>query len=335
MRRNAKILKTHTPKLFKAAVQEAAALLRRGEVVALPTETVYGLAANALDASAVRKIFETKGRPPHNPIIVHVASLEMARACLRRWPRAAGRLARAFWPGPLTLVLFRAPQIPDIVTAGGPTVGVRWPSHPFIQAVIRECGFPIAAPSANPFSQLSPTTAEHVRKGLGRRISLIVDGGPAQVGIESTVLDLSVTPPVLLRPGMIHEEALALVLGKLRAATKASGQFLKSPGQLPKHYAPQAKLIVLSWQDDAHLRKQLAELKIPPRQSHILAHTHIPAGPFAQISVLPHEPQAFARSLYAELHRADEAGALHIIVEALPKGPEWKAIADRLHRAAA
>jgi L-threonylcarbamoyladenylate synthase len=231
-------------------------------------------------------------------------------------------------------VLPRGAKIPDIVTAGGPTVGVRWPSHPFIQAVIRECGFPIAAPSANPFSRISPTTAEHVRKGLGERIPLIVDGGPAQVGIESTVLDLSVTPPVLLRPGMIHEEALASVLGKLRSGTKTSGPILKSPGQLPKHYAPQAKLLVLSWQDDADLRKQLKTLKVPGNAARVLAHTHVPTGSFGQISVLPHEPQAFARSLYAELHRADEAGARCIIVEALPKGTEWKAIADRLERAA-
>jgi L-threonylcarbamoyladenylate synthase len=139
---------------------------------------------------------------------------------------------------------------------------VRWPSHPFIQAVIRECGFPIAAPSANPFSRISPTTAEHVRHGLGNRIPLIVDGGPSQVGIESTVLDLSVTPPVLLRPGMISEQALASVLGKLRTGTNSTGTILKSPGQLPKHYAPQGKLLVLSWVDEADLKRQLEGLKV-------------------------------------------------------------------------
>jgi L-threonylcarbamoyladenylate synthase len=332
MSESAKILKTDTRDLFESAVSQSAELLRAGEVVALPTETVYGLAANALDPSSVAKIFTVKGRPANNPIIVHVASLEMARACVKRWPKAAGLLARAFWPGPLTMVLPRAAVIPDIVTAGGSTVGVRWPSHPFIQAVIRECGFPIAAPSANPFSSISPTTAEHVRKGLGNRIPLIVDGGAAQVGIESTVLDLSVTPPALLRPGMIHDEALASVLGKLRSGTKSSGAVLKSPGQLPKHYAPQAKLLVLAWRDEADLRAQLKELKIPGKEVRVLAHTHSPA--FGQVSVLPREVQAFARSLYAELHAADEAGARFIIVEALPKGAEWKAIADRLQRAA-
>ncbi len=164
------ILSTHTPALFASAVQRAAGLLRAGEVVALPTETVYGLAANALEAKAVAGIFQIKGRPANNPIIVHVASLEMARLCCRQWPAAAEKLARAFWPGPLTLVLPRARTIPDAVTAGGDTVGVRWPSHPFIQAVIRECGFPLAAPSANVSSRLSPTNAEHVRAQLGGKI---------------------------------------------------------------------------------------------------------------------------------------------------------------------
>src|SRR6266581_8986016 len=174
---NAELLSTHTPALFTAAVKRAVELLRAGEVVALPTETVYGLAANALDAKAVSRIFEIKGRPAQNPIIVHVAGIEMAKRCVAHWPVLAEKLARAFWPGPLTLVLPRAQEIPEVVTAGGPTVGVRWPSHPFIQAVIRECGFPLAAPSANPSNRVSPTNAEHVRKYLGGQVPLIVDGG--------------------------------------------------------------------------------------------------------------------------------------------------------------
>src|SRR4051812_948742 len=202
------VLATHTRDLFNAAVKKAVELLRAGQVVALPTETVYGLAANAWDARAVERIFEAKGRPAHNPIIVHVASLELARQCVAGWPELGEKLARAFWPGPLTLVLPRSSTIPEVVTAGGPTVGVRWPSHPFIQAVIRECGFPLAAPSANPSNQVSPTNAEHVRLGLGDKIPLIVDGGQSQVGIESTVVDLATSPPKGLRPGMIHEESL-------------------------------------------------------------------------------------------------------------------------------
>ena len=163
------LLSTHTPALFAAAVKRAAERLRAGEVVALPTETVYGLAANALDEKAVSKIFEAKGRPAHNPIIVHVAGDAMARECVAEWPAVAEKLARAFWPGPLTLVLPRAESIPANVTAGGATVGVRWPGHPFMQAVIRECGFPLAAPSANLSNRISPTNAEHVTRWPTRR----------------------------------------------------------------------------------------------------------------------------------------------------------------------
>src|SRR5256885_1884981 len=181
------VLATHTRALFTAAVKRAVELLRAGEVVALPTETVYGLAANAFDARAVSRIYEIKGRPAHNPIIVHVAGVQMARRCIANWPPLADKLARAFWPGPLTLVLPKARELPDIVTAGGATVGVRWPSHPFIQAVIRKCGFPLAAPSANLSNRVSPTNANHVRQQLGDKLRLIVDGGQSRVGIESAV----------------------------------------------------------------------------------------------------------------------------------------------------
>ncbi len=170
----ADVLPTHTPALFEAAVARAWELLRAGELVALPTETVYGLAANALDARAVAKIFEVKGRPAHNPIIVHVGSVAMAGRCVTAWPEIAERLAKAFWPGPLTLVLPRSAAIPDSVTAGGATVGVRQPAHPFIQAVIEACDFPLAAPSANLSTRVSPTNAMHVKKSLGNKIRLIV-----------------------------------------------------------------------------------------------------------------------------------------------------------------
>src|SRR5271170_8203841 len=180
---SAEILQTHTPELFQKAVQRAADLLRDGQVVALPTETVYGLAANALVETAVAKIFQIKGRPANNPIIVHVAGIEMAKRCAKDFPALAEKLSKSFWPGPLTLVLPRAEKISDVVTAGGETVGIRWPGHPFVQAVICECNFPLAAPSANLSNHVSPTNAEHVRKQLGGKISLIVDGGQSQVGI--------------------------------------------------------------------------------------------------------------------------------------------------------
>jgi L-threonylcarbamoyladenylate synthase len=327
------LLPTHTRALFNAAVTRAVELLRAGEVVALPTETVYGLAANALDAKAVARIYEVKGRPAHNPVIVHVAGVEMAKRCVADWPALAEKLAKAFWPGPLTMVLPRAKNIPDIVTAGGETVGVRWPSHPFIQEVIRACDFPLAAPSANLSNQISPTNAEHVAKQL--KIPLIVDGGQAQVGIESTVIDLTVNPPRLLRPGMIHEQALMAVT-HLAAGHHRTSEVLKSPGQLTKHYAPKAKLVILKWQDERDLSAQLSSLDSPLSNRHVIAHTHIPSQlGFRGVSVIPHDAEAFARALYAELHRCDELGAELIIVEAPPETSEWRAISDRLKRASA
>lgn len=330
------VLPTHTAALFNAAVKRAAELLREARVVALPTETVYGLAANALDAGAVARIYEVKGRPAHNPIIVHVASVEMAKRCVSEWPPLAEKLARAFWPGPLTMVLSRAQQIPNNVTAGGETVGVRWPSHPFIQEVIRACDFPLAAPSANLSNQISPTNAGHVAKQLDGKIPLIVDGGQSQVGIESTVVDLTVNPPRLLRPGMIHEEALLAVTEKLALGFGDSEEILKSPGQLQKHYAPKARLVILNWRNDADLRSQLSTFNSQLAPRHVIAHTLIPSEEgFARVSVIPHDAEAFARALYAELHHCDALGAQLIVVEAPPDTSEWRAIADRLKRASA
>jgi L-threonylcarbamoyladenylate synthase len=261
----------------------------------------------------------------------------MARTCVREWPPLAEKLARAFWPGPLTLVLPRAKKIPAAVTAGGDTVGIRWPSHPLMQAVIRECGFPLAAPSANLSNQISPTSAEHVREQLGGKIPLIVDGGQSQVGIESTVLDLTVSPPRILRPGMIHAESLAAVglpIANCRLPIETSS--LKSPGLLKKHYAPKAKLLVTSWSDEQDLREQIGHRPSAVGHVHIVTHSKIPTGfnP-ANVSVIPHDAEAFARALYAELHRCDTAGAQLIVVEAPPDLPAWAGILDRLRRAAA
>jgi L-threonylcarbamoyladenylate synthase len=335
-KKTAKILPTDTKERFDAAVRAAADLLRKGETVALPTETVYGLAANAYNPAAVARIFEIKGRPSHNPIIVHVASLELARECAAAWTESAAKVARAFWPGPLTIVLPRSGKIPDNVTASGSTVGIRWPSHPFTQAVIQACGFPLAAPSANPSNFLSPTNPRHVFAGLGDRIPLIVDGGQCQVGIESTVLDLSSVCPRVLRPGMIHEEALISVLGVLGGPESRGGAELRSPGLLPKHYSPRARLLIHSWRDEEELRNFCARVGQPLAGINILAHTKIPsAAGFGRVSVIPHDPEAFARALYAELHACDEAGALAIVVEQPPETPEWTGISDRLKRAAA
>jgi L-threonylcarbamoyladenylate synthase len=196
-----------------APLQQAADLLRAGRLVAFPTETVYGLGAHALDEEAVRKVFEAKGRPPANPLIVHVAGVAEARLLAAAWPAAADRLAERFWPGPLTLIVPRMSHIPDMVTAGLGTVALRSPAHPVARALLAAAGIPVAAPSANRFTRISPTTAAHVAKDLGERIDLILDGGPTGVGIESTVLDLSGEVPVLLRPGAVSRQAIEAVIG--------------------------------------------------------------------------------------------------------------------------
>jgi L-threonylcarbamoyladenylate synthase len=330
------VLPTDTPRELASGVERAAHELRAGGVVALPTETVYGLAANAFDPAAVRRIFEIKGRPAHNPIIVHVDSLEMARKCAAAWTADAQKLAHAFWPGPLTMVLPKSDVVPPLVTAGGNTVGIRWPSHPLMQAVIRACGFPLAAPSANLSNQISPTNARHVCAQLAGRLGLVLDGGQCQVGIESTVVDISGLTARLLRPGMIHETALLAVLPDLVLGTDTTSGVLKSPGQLKKHYAPKAPLILLGWESDADLLLKLAAGGIASCTCHVIAHTRIPSGRgFGRVSVIPHDPEAFARALYSELHACDHAGARTIVVESLPKTSEWRAISDRLRRAAA
>ncbi|MHC1764823.1 MAG: L-threonylcarbamoyladenylate synthase [Verrucomicrobiia bacterium] len=331
----ANIRPTHSPELAADAVQEAANLLRAGELVVLPTETVYGLAARAQDARAVKKIFEVKGRPAHNPVIVHVAGHEMARRCAATWPHAAEKLARAFWPGPLTLVLPCAAVIPAIITAGGSTVGIRWPAHPVFQAVIEACDFPLAAPSANRSGELSPTTAAHAQRALGDQVGLILDGGPAQIGIESTVLDVSVSPPRILRPGMIHAESLEAVIGQVAFTESTQPGPLRSPGLLQKHYSPKARLRV--WEGTAEgLADLIRQSGADPSRVHLLRHRASPTlGHVGQLCAMPRDPRAFARALYAELHHADEAGAALIVVEAVPDSAEWQGIADRLRRASA
>jgi L-threonylcarbamoyladenylate synthase len=320
-----KILPTETPALFDVALAEAARLLVAGEIVALPSETVYGLAANALDPRAVRKIFKAKGRPSFNPLIVHVASLDMARQCVRDWPARASALAAQHWPGPLTLVLPKSEIIPSEVTAGGNTVAIRWPSHPFMQAVIQRCGFPIAAPSANRSNELSPTNAAHVAASLGERVPLIIDGGQCQVGIESTVFD--VLENRVLRPGMIS----AAELNSTAASTATTGA-LKSPGQLEKHYSPRARLIVARWRNTAEAVQLTSGQSA---QTRVIAYEQIPDGSqFASVAVIPDDAEAYARALYAELHQCDQSGAELILVETPPEGASWEGIRDRLRRAA-
>jgi L-threonylcarbamoyladenylate synthase len=258
----------------------------------------------------------------------------MARECASEWPEYAERLALAFWPGPLTLVVPRAEISPDTVTAGGSTVGIRWPGHPFMQALIRECGFPLAAPSANPSNEVSPTRADHVRSRLGDRIPLIVDGGPSQVGIESTVVDVTGAVARVLRPGMIHLEALRSVVEAMEGEEGQARGPLRSPGRLARHYSPRARLRVARWANDAELRAELDRLGAEAEATQVIAHTHIPGGEgLGGVSVIPHDAEAFARALYAEWHRIDGTGAGWIVVEDVPEGAGWQGIADRLRRA--
>lgn len=336
------IISIDSPQAFRRAIARAAERLAAGEVVALPTETVYGLAADATRPEAVRRIFEVKGRPSHNPLITHVSDLPMARRCVAHWPEAADRLAAQFWPGPLTLVMARSAWIPDEVTAAGPTAGVRLPAHPVMRETIALCGFPLAAPSANLSNHLSPTTAEHVLEGLGGRIPLILDGGPCAVGIESTVVDLTVTPPRVLRPGMVSQEAIDAALGfkpKNRAFHPAppssAASALRSPGQLSRHYSPKARLEVWPSANRQRLAERFRRLETPLAQVHYICHAALPEiGGLGRVCVIPSDPEAYARALYAELHVCDMLGARLIILEELPDGSEWAAIRDRVSRAA-
>ncbi|MBI3792510.1 MAG: threonylcarbamoyl-AMP synthase [Gemmatimonadetes bacterium] len=307
------------------ALDEAAALIRAGGLVAFPTETVYGLGANALDAAAVQAIYAAKGRPPTNPVIVHVHDAHEARALVRQWPDVAATCAQAWWPGPLTLVLPRESGVPDVVTAGLDAVAVRVPSHPVARALIAAAERPIAAPSANRSNQLSPTTAAHVAQGLGRRVGLILDGGPCAVGLESTVLDLTGPVPTVLRPGGVTLDALRAVLGavRVREARVHDAEARVSPGMMARHYAPRARVVLV--------RGPL----MPPdaaRWGALVVGAEAPGA--AHVERMPADPAGYGRALYAALHAVDDAGCTVVLVELPGDGEAWRAVRDRLARAA-
>ncbi len=298
-------------------LRRAAALLRAGRLVAFPTETVYGLGASALDAEAVGRIFAAKGRPDTSPLIVHVDSVEMARELVTEWPRSADVLAAQFWPGPLTLVLPKRAHVPDRVTAGLGTVGLRIPAHPLALALLRAAGIPLAAPSANRFTELSPTTAAHVRAALGDRVDLVLDGGPCAVGIESTVLSLAGGVPRLLRPGMITQAQMESIIGPIFSPAPSEGPHA-APGMHPQHYQPKTPLLVGP----------------PLTQGHGAYLWWSEAHTSARSIQMPADPSAYAALLYETLHRLDTEGLDYIAVEPVPPGVEWAGIRDRLHRAA-
>ena len=319
-------------------------MLRRGGLVAFPTETVYGLGADATNADAVAKVYALKGRPTTNPLIVHVADVETARRYAAEWPDAAAQLAAAFWPGPLTLVLPRTAEIVRVVTGGGETVGLRVPDHPLALQLLREFRGPVAAPSANRSNRVSPTTAAHVRDEFGDAVDLILDGGPCGVGIESTVLDLAARCPTVLRPGAVTRQQIEAVIGE--AVSDAPGSppdhaVVRSPGQQPVHYAPRAAALRFP---EGRMRESLAELRrtLPEGTWVGVICLNDPGWGGYPLVVMPRDAREYARQLYAALRSVDDLlnapGRPNrlpgvILVEMPPEGPEWEAVRDRIVRA--
>jgi L-threonylcarbamoyladenylate synthase len=330
----ATLIRADAESVDDALLEAPAQALAGGELVAFPTETVYGLGANALDEAAVRRIFEAKGRPATNPLIVHIADLGDVARVVSNFPPLARRLAEAFWPGPLTLILGRKNTVSEAVSAGLETVAVRMPAHPVARALIRLAGVPVAAPSANRYTEVSPTTAAHVLAGLGDAIEFVVDGGPTQVGLESTVLSLVDGRPEILRPGMITRAQIAEIAPEVvYAGTAPVDEALSrpSPGLARKHYSPRATLKIVAEPSEA-----LRTLGDQPDTAFVLldapskASERKIAGP---VEVLGREPAAYAQGLYRVLHDLDRRGCTTIIVERPPDGEAWRAIHDRLGRA--
>ncbi len=313
------------------AIQEAAAILTSGGVVAFPTETVYGLGADGLNSKAVARIYTAKGRPATNPVILHVADAASARALVSCWPAEAQLLVERFWPGPLTLVLPAADAVPTIVRAGGTSVALRCPAHPVALGLIRAVGRPLAAPSANRSQHLSPTCAEHVASSLGEAVDLILDGGPTTAGLESTILDLSRlgARPRILRPGPISPAVLAAMLGPvdLWEGAVVTGDQQAAPGMMARHYAPRAKLeLVPAGTGVTESSGRVAYVGLGSL-------TALPAG--VRGVLLPLDAEEVGTQLYALLHELDDAGFERIVMERPPEEDAWVAVRDRLRRASA
>jgi L-threonylcarbamoyladenylate synthase len=305
-------------------VRRAAEALQRGGLVGFPTETVYGLGADASSRKAVARLYAAKRRPVDHPVIVHFADAKQAFEWAREVPEGAHKLAEKFWPGPLTLVLKRSGKAGDFVTGGQDTIGVRVPAHPVAQELLKAFGGGIAAPSANRFGQVSATTAAHVREDLGKDVELVLDGGPSEVGIESTIVDLSGEGAVLLRPGRISRLALEQVLGTLVQEKRADSP--RHAGGLERHYAPKtpARLV-----PPHELDREIARLR---DKVAVLAFSR----PDERVDYwlrMPREPLGYAQRLYAALRELDGAGCESILIEAPPETPEWAGVRDRLVRA--
>jgi L-threonylcarbamoyladenylate synthase len=312
-------------------IDGAIAVLRAGGLVAFPTETVYGLGADAANAAAVRGIFAAKGRPATHPVIVHLGDAAQVPGWAREIPAAARKLAGAFWPGPLTLVLRRASGVSDVVTGGQDTVALRVPAHPVARRLLARFGGGIAAPSANRHGRVSATTAEHVRSEFGDAVTCVLDGGAADVGIESTIVDLSGARATLLRPGGIAAESVARALGEALASPTADAP--RAPGTLAAHYAPRTPLMLIEGDLALELAASLA--RQGQRVAVLAFSAQQPVTPGLAWIAAPADPSGYAHDLYASLRRLDEAGCGTIVVERPPQSPDWAAINDRLARAAA
>lgn len=341
-----RVLKINDVESDCSAILEAARLIQGGEVVAFPTETVYGLGANALDATAVQKIFEAKGRPGDNPLIVHISKRQDVDRLVRELPPAASTLMERFWPGPLTLILKKSHLIPDTVTAGLDTVAIRMPRHPVALRLIEYSGVPIAAPSANRSGHTSPTTAQHVLDDLDGRIPLILDGGKCQVGLESTVLDMTAEVPTILRPGGITYEMLTEVLGQVRVDASAlkplkEGQPVKSPGMKYAHYAPHAQVVVVRGELDQMVERinALAEEYIKQGMKVGILATHETKDYYKEGKVLVlgsrTQPAVMASNLFSALRQFDDLGVDVVFAEWIETKDEGLAIMNRMLRAAA
>jgi L-threonylcarbamoyladenylate synthase len=313
----------------EAAIRSAAAILHRGGLVAFPTETVYGLGAHAENESAVRAMFAAKGRPADHPVIVHLADAAQMEAFAANVPDKAQKLAAAFWPGPMTLVLKRSERVNNLVTGGLDTVGLRVPSHPVAQALLREFGGPIAAPSANRFGRVSCTRAEHVEAELGGRVDLILDGGECTVGLESTIIDVSSGEPAILRPGAVTAEDVARILGTYPKGYSPSAP--RVSGSLPSHYAPQARVEIVTIDQLSH---RATELLAEGRKLAVLTQQPTRLDPRVQVLSFPQSPADLAHALYDLLRQVDALGC-DVALATLPSNKGLgAAIVDRLRRAA-
>jgi len=319
------------------AIARAAELLRRGGLVVFPTETVYGLGANALNPAAIARVYEAKGRPSRNPLIVHVDSVSQAASLTRRWTPLAQKLVDQFWPGPLTIVLPRSRVVPLGATGGGDTVAIRWPAHPVARALIAAAGVPVAAPSANRSTELSPTTADHVLSGLRDGFDLLLDGGATTGGLESTVMDMTSDPPRLLRPGLISPAEIAECVGPIErvvAPDRGEGPAM-SPGTMSRHYAPHAPLHCVG--DEAAARELVAELASQGRRVGWMRWDNGGGSPTPGVIEIemPRDVPRYALRFYADLHDLDAAEVDVIVATLPPEEDGWLAVRDRLRRAAA